>query len=206
MDQALDHFKSADPVMYVLLKNAIESSTKPLKMPNKSASGKYIEEIFSSIVSQQLSVKAAATIWQRFVDLVKNPGDPKSILQHDFDQLRSVGLSGQKIKYITGIADDIISGRVTIDHLDELSDQEVIDELVKFKGVGVWTAEMFLIFCLARKDVFSVLDLGLRNAVTRAYYLPSTSSEEILRISSAWSPYRSYASLALWHSLDNKPN
>jgi DNA-3-methyladenine glycosylase II len=197
-----------DPTMLNLIQAALNDPSSPLTLPTKSPTSKYLEELLCSITSQQLSVKAAATIWKRFQELVGHDYAPENILKFTPEQLRFVGLSGQKSKYILGICEDLLSGRVDITNLDELADQEVVSELVKLKGVGVWTAEMFLIGTLARPDVFSVLDLGLRNAVSKAYSTPEkpinpSDHTTILTLSQTWSPHRSLASLALWHSLDN---
>lgn len=162
----------------------------------------YARELFASIVSQQLSTKVADIIWNRFSELVKNPEDPKIVKKFTVEQLRSIGLSNQKASYILAIANGVTDGTVKLDHLDELDDESIINELVQLKGVGRWTAEMFLIFTLARPDVFSVGDLGLRNAVNKLYEKELTVSD-ISELSQAWSPYRSLVSLALWHSLDN---
>lgn len=162
----------------------------------------YARELFASIVSQQLSTKVADIIWGRFVDLVKVPEDPKVVKKFSVEQLRTVGLSNSKANYILAIANGVTDGTVLLDHLDSLDDEAIIAELVQLKGVGRWTAEMFLIFTLARPDVFSVGDLGLRNAANR-FFDKKLKPEKLLKLSEAWSPHRSAVSLALWHSLDN---
>lgn len=161
----------------------------------------YARELFASIVSQQLSTKVADIIWGRFADLVKTPEDPKVVKKFSVEQLRSVGLSNSKANYILAIANGVTDGTVLLDHLDNLDDETVITELTQLKGVGRWTAEMFLIFTLARPDVFSVGDLGLRNAADKLFNKKLTHSE-LLEFSEAWSPHRSAVSLALWYSLD----
>lgn len=162
----------------------------------------YARELFASIVSQQLSTKVADVIWKRFAELVKNPEDPTIVKKFSVAQLRSVGLSNQKASYILAIATGVTDGTVLLDHLDSLDDEAVIAELIQLKGVGRWTAEMFLLFTLARPDVFSVGDLGLRNAADE-FFNKKLSPTELLKLSEAWSPHRSAVSLALWHSLDN---
>jgi DNA-3-methyladenine glycosylase II len=197
---ALSYFKSHDPVMFGLLGKYVDSMTLSVaKRPSE-----YAHELYCSIVSQQLSVKAAATIWKRFVELVGSPGDTARVLAHTIEDYRAIGLSRQKASYILSIAELICNGAVKLDHLHELSNEGVIKELVKIKGVGVWTAEMFLMFTLARSDVFSIGDLGLRNAVTKHYGIDKKDHGAMLELSQKWSPHRTLASLTLWRSLDNK--
>ena len=174
-------------------------------VPKKAATHAYAFHLYSSIISQQISVKAAEAILQRFIALVGDPHDAASVLTHSIEDYRAIGLSRQKASYITSIAELTSNGTVQLDHLDSLSDEEVIAELCLIKGVGRWTAEMFLLFTLGRPDVFSAGDLGLQNAVRKMRANPILTKEEILEQSTAWSPYRSTASLLLWHSLDNKP-
>lgn len=170
----------------------------------------YYQELVESIVSQQLSVKAAATILKRFVDLF--PGDsfpsPEDILSKDIDELRSVGLSRQKGSYIQDLALKVTEGTVRFDHLDTLSNDEIVTELTQIKGVGVWTVHMFLMFCMGRLDVLPVGDLGIKNGIQKLYGLEvSPTPEDITRIAreNNWHPYESAASWYVWHSLDNKP-
>ncbi len=196
--QAINYFEISDPNVAQIIRNF--SKTK--RVIKKSTPDMYARELFASIVSQQLSTKVADIIWNRFSELVKNPEDPKIVKKFTVEQLRSIGLSNQKASYILAIANGVTDGTVKLDHLDELDDESIINELVQLKGVGRWTAEMFLIFTLARPDVFSVGDLGLRNAVNKLYEKELTVSD-ISELSQAWSPYRSLVSLALWHSLDN---
>lgn len=163
----------------------------------------YARELFASIVSQQLSTKVADIIWERFTNLVKTPGNPKAVKKFSIEQLRAVGLSNSKAGYILAIAHGVTDGTVRLEHLDDLDDEKIITELTQLKGIGRWTAEMFLIFTLARPDVFSIGDLGLRNA-TNKFFERDLDQAEILELSQAWSPHRSAVSLALWRSLDSK--
>lgn len=181
------------------------ASLGTIDLPEKINPTEYAFHLYSSIISQQLSVKAAEKILDRFISLVGDPHDTSAILDLSPDELRAVGLSYQKAGYIQSIAENIANKTVRIEHLDELSDELVIESLTKIKGVGKWTAEMFLIFTLGRSDVFSIGDLGLLRAVQRLYNVPDLTKEELLEKSLGWSPYRSIVSLALWHSLDNKP-
>jgi len=184
----------------------IASGAKPTFTPHKN----YYQELVESIVSQQLSVKAAATILKRFVDLF--PGDgfpsPDQILQVDIEQLRGVGLSRQKASYIQDLALKVIDGTVKFNHLDALTNDEVIAELIQIKGVGVWTIHMFLMFCMGRLDVLPVGDLGIKNGIRKLYnldHLPTPDEITEIAKKNNWHPYESIASWYVWHSLDNKP-
>jgi DNA-3-methyladenine glycosylase II len=199
-EKAKAFFRQADPVLF-----AYSKKVPTLAIPRKATPSSYAFHLYSSIISQQISVKAADAILQRFLSLVGDPHDPACVLAHDIEDFRTIGLSRQKASYIRSIAELTQNGTVRIDHLDDLSDKEVVAELVKIKGVGQWTAEMFLMFTLARPDVFSVGDLGLLNAAKRFYNTPNMTKEELLRRSETWSPHRTIAALLLWHSLDNKP-
>jgi len=162
-----------------------------------------MRELIEHIVSQQLSVKAADTIFTRFVALFPNKKfpSPKQILAMEDEKIRSAGLSFSKINYIKSVANAFISDLIDIEKIRKQSDEEVIAELIQIKGVGRWTAEMILIFTLKRPDVFSIGDLGLRNAITNLYGV--TDRNEMLRLAETWSPHRSTACWYLWRSLEN---
>lgn len=202
LKQAADHLAQVDPALTTIIK------TFPL--PKIEPHKNYYQELVDSIVSQQLSVKAAATIMKRFVDLF--PGDgfpaPDQILVKDIEELRAVGLSRQKASYIQDLAAKVLDGSVKFNHLDALSNDEVITELTQIKGVGVWTAHMFLLFCMGRLDVLPTGDLGIKNGIQRLYNLKtSPTPEEIEKIAKKnnWHPYESVASWYVWKSLDNEP-
>jgi DNA-3-methyladenine glycosylase II len=201
IQQGADHLAHVDPI----LKKVINDAPLPGIAPHK----KYYQKLVESIISQQLSVKAADTISKRFVALF--PGDfptPEEILEQDIELFRSVGLSRQKASYIRDLAEKVINGTVKFDHLDTLSNQEVIDELVQVKGVGVWTVHMFLMFCMGRLDVLPTGDLGIRNGIQKLYGLserPLDAEIEAIARQNNWHPYESLASWYIWHSLDNKP-
>jgi DNA-3-methyladenine glycosylase II len=178
----------------------------PSITPNKN----YYQELVGSIISQQLSVKAAATIFKRFLALF--PGDefptPGQILEKNIEELRSVGLSRQKGTYIQDLAVKVLEETVRFNHLDALSNEDVIAELTKIKGVGVWTVHMFLIFCMGRLDVLPTGDLGIKNGMYSLYNLkekPTPEEMEVIAELHKWHPYESVASWYIWHSLDNKP-
>lgn len=197
---AKKYFQASDPEIAALISEYLASKPTALQ---KAKPEFYARELFESIVSQQLSTKVAKVIWQRFSDLVKRPDDPNQVKKFSIEQLRSVGLSNQKASYILAIATGVTDGTVHLNHLDELDDESVIEELIQLKGIGRWTAEMFLLFTLTRPDVFAAGDLGLKTAINRLKGR-ELSLADILEISQKWSPHRSAVSLALWYSLDNK--
>ncbi|EKD52602.1 MAG: HhH-GPD [uncultured bacterium] len=172
----------------------------------RGMSADLFRDLLESIIGQQLSVKAADTIIQCFMNLFPDPKNirPEDILGQDDGALRSVGLSRQKISYLRSLSEFIVSEKLILDALIDLPDELVITHLTMVKGIGRWTAEMMLIFSLGREDVFSVGDLGLRTAVSRLYGVDREDKTKIEEISRIWSPYRSLASLYLWKSLDNK--
>lgn len=164
----------------------------------------HLTALLGSIVSQQLSTKAAATIFGRFVALF--PGEsvlsPAAIVALDDQALRSVGLSGQKVRYVRDLCGRIIDGRLQLDEIEGLDDEAVIQRLTEVKGFGRWTAEMFLMFRLHRPDVLPVDDLGIVNAVQRLYTLRKRpDAKKLYKLGEAWRPYRSVASWYLWQSL-----
>jgi DNA-3-methyladenine glycosylase II len=196
-----DHLASVDPI----LASVISRAPLPAFSPHKN----YYQELVESIVSQQLSVKAAASILKRFKELfVADFPSPDDILTKDIETYRSVGLSRQKASYIRDLAEKVLDSTVKFDHLDSLSNQEVIEELIQIKGVGLWTVHMFLMFCMGRFDVLPTGDLGIRNGIQKLYELkerPGDVDIEKIAKKNKWHPYETIASWYIWHSLDNKP-
>ena len=165
-------------------------------------SKRLLEELVESIISQQLSNKAADTIYNRFLALFGNKFPSiKQILDIDIEKLRSAGMSYSKANYVKNIANAFKQGELVIEKIVKMSDEEVIKELTKIKGIGKWTAEMTLIFTLKREDIFSIGDAGLKRAIKNLYNL--VDEKEILKLSEKWKPKRSYASWYLWRSLEN---
>lgn len=199
--KAATHLAAKDPILAAIIKD----SPLPGFTPHK----KYYQELVESIISQQLSIKAAATILKRFRELFSEDFPlPEDILSTDIETLRSVGLSRQKASYIKDLAARVLDGSVQFSHLDSLSNQEVIDELIQIKGVGVWTVHMFMMFCMGRLDVLPTGDLGIKNGIYKLYDLPekpSVEDIEMVALNNNWHPYESIASWYVWHSLDNKP-
>jgi len=199
---AADYLAKTDPQLAPIIARA----GTPSIVPNKQ----YYQALVESIISQQLSVKAAATIQKRFLDLF--PGEdfptPGMILEKDIEELRSVGLSRQKGTYIQDLAVKVLEETVRFNHLDALSNEDVIAELTKIKGVGVWTVHMFLMFCMGRLDVLPTGDLGIKNGMYALYRLeekPTPDEMTALAKKNKWHPYETVASWYIWHSLDNKP-
>jgi DNA-3-methyladenine glycosylase II len=161
------------------------------------------EALCMTIASQQLSVKAAATIFGRFCDLFPDRRPtPEHVMTLTGDQIRAVGFSRPKVTFIQDLAAHVLDGRLDLKGLKKHPDDEVMRQLVAVKGIGRWTAEIFLMFRLGRPDIFPTDDLGLMNAVHRAYGLRKRPDAKRLRkMSEAWKPYRSVASWYLWQSL-----
>ena len=161
-----------------------------------------------AIAGQQLSVKAAQAIWRKLVARYdgRTP-TPEEILADDPEELRAAaGFSRAKVAYLRSLAEHVVSGELELDRLDELGDAEVIRELTAVKGIGEWSAHMFLMFTLHRPDVLAPGDLGIRNAVRDAYGLAAVPKPgELEAIAEPWRPYRTRACLYLWRSLDNEP-
>ena len=164
------------------------------------------QALVHAIVSQQLSTKAAATIAGRFDALYGGVPTPEQVAATPDATLRAVGLSGQKVKYVRDLTRQIADGSLPLHKLDAMHDEDVITALTQVKGIGRWTAEMFLMFRLHRPDVLPVGDLGIVNAVKKAYRLRQPPSPaRLVRLGEAWRPYRSVACWYLWASLDNAP-
>ena len=163
----------------------------------------------SSIMSQQLSTKVADVINKRFLKLfnTKTP-TPEMILSIPFDTFRAIGMSNAKTNYVQNVAKFAIEFGMDHKKLHKMSNDEVIEYLTRIKGVGRWTTEMLLMFTLGREDVFAIDDLGIQNAMIKLYNLDRSDKkkfkDDLLRISQKWSPYRTYACIHLWRSLDKK--
>lgn len=196
----LRHFEENDPVLHAAAKMHGISELGGIEAE------RFYERLCRAIVGQQLSVKAAATIWGRFEELLGEAGlHPEVVLELAHDEMRGVGLSNAKARYVHGLADAVVNKEIELEKLVEMENEAVVSELIKLKGIGQWTAEMFLMFTLGREDVFSVGDLGLRRAMEKLYGLENPSDGELVRMAEKWSPYRTYACKVLWDSLDNVP-
>lgn len=183
-----------------ILGNLIHTNGSIRHLPHHN----YFEALCESIISQQLSVKASDTLYRRFRDATAL--DPARILALDEATQKMIGLSGQKARYLHDLAEHFVRDASVFDHLDTLGDDAVILELTEVKGIGVWTAQMFLMFTLARPDVFAPDDLGLLNAITKVYKLSARPTRQAaLTLAEKWAPYRSTACFHLWRALDNTP-
>jgi DNA-3-methyladenine glycosylase II len=197
MRKAVIHLKKCDPVL-----RAIIERVGPCRMEFGLPEFCSLAE---AIVYQQLNGKAAVTIFKRFAALAGEPLTPEGILQLSDQQLRSVGLSKQKSAYLKDLAAKTVAGLLDFSRLRALTDDEVIQHLTQVKGVGIWTAHMFLIFSLRRPDVLPTGDYGVQVAMRKHYKkrkLPKPKDME--KIAKAWAPYRSVACWYLWRSLDIK--
>jgi DNA-3-methyladenine glycosylase II len=163
--------------------------------------------LLRSVIGQQLSVKAAATIYDRVLALFGGGTPaPQELLDAEPQTLRDAGLSWRKVEYVRDLAGHVLSGELEVDRLDQLPDDEVVGEITAVRGFGVWSAQMFLLFHLGRRDVLPTGDLGIRNAVRAAYSLEEPPAPaELERIAEPWRPHRSLACVYLWESLANEP-
>ena len=157
-------------------------------------------DLVEIITGQQLSMKAADTIFKRFLALFSTKPKPEDILKIPIDKLRSIGLSNSKSRYVHNIASAIVDSSLPLDRLDKMTGDEVKKELIKIKGIGPWSAEMFLMFSLKRPDVFSVGDLGLRTAIEKLYGIKRDNLKQIEKLAETWRPHRTLACRLLWSS------
>jgi DNA-3-methyladenine glycosylase II len=212
MRKAVTHLKKSDPVM-----RAIIERIGPCRM---RFSPPEFHSLAEAIVYQQLNGKAAATIFQRFAALAGEPLTPEGILKVSDEQMRSAGLSKQKSAYLKDLAAKTSSGLLDFARLPDLPDAEVVEHLTQVKGIGVWTAQMFLMFTLKRENVLPIGDFGVRMAMYKHYLevakksaaakksrkrkIKLPSPEQMEKIAKRWEPYRSVACWYLWQSLDTK--
>ena len=201
LKKAADHLAKNDPKLAPI----IASAGLPTFMPHDN----YYASLIGSIISQQLSVKAADTIEKRFLALFETDlPQPDEILAKSIDELRSAGLSNAKANYIRDLAQHIQDGKLEFSRFKNLNNEEIIAEITAVNGIGVWTAHMFLMFCMGRLDVLAVGDLGIRNGVKALYKLkemPSPQDVEKIAKKNNWHPYETAACWYIWHSLDNAP-
>jgi DNA-3-methyladenine glycosylase II len=206
--KARKQLAASDPTMAALIERLgkIDLATRLARRKEERPNDAY-GALLRAIVGQQLSTKAARTIYGRILDLFDgSTPSPEQLLEAEESDLRAAGLSGRKVEYIRDLASHVIEGELELERLDQLEDAEVIEEIVAVRGLGVWTAEMFLMFHLERPDVLSGGDLGIRKAVQIEYELEEMPAPaKVLEIGEPWRPHRSLASLYLWESLANAP-
>jgi DNA-3-methyladenine glycosylase II len=196
---AITHLKSVDPTLATIIDLVGACRLEPRR------TGTHYDALVRSIVFQQLSGKAASTIHRRFCEIYpgKRPRAEHVLATRD-EALRAAGLSRQKIGYLRDLSARVADRSLPLAHLGRLSDDAIIDHLVQVKGIGRWTVQMFLMFRLGRPDVLPELDLGVQNAIQRAYGLKKRPTpKDVLRIGEKWRPYASIASWYLWRSLEN---
>jgi DNA-3-methyladenine glycosylase II len=197
MQEALQHLKKSDPVLAAIIQRVGEYRIQ-FREPN-------FESLVRSIVYQQLSGKVASVIYGRLAAAVNGRMEPEEVLKLRPDRMRRLGLSKQKTAYIRDLARHARDRRVSFEELPALADTEVIERLTQVKGVGVWTVQMFLIFALRRTDVLPTGDLGVRNAIRKAYGLTELPTPgEMEAMARKWRPYCSIASWYLWRSLEGE--
>lgn len=200
--EAADHLCQHDKVLAPIIERVGPCTIRPHT--------DYFWELVDSIISQQLSVKAARSIEQRFQALFDSEVPaPEQILQKSVDELRAVGLSRPKATYIRDLAQHIVDDKLTFDEFPAMPNEVIIRELTDVKGIGEWTAHMFLMFCLARTNVLPVGDLGIRNGIRQLYgFSQLPSPQEIIDLADKkhWQPYESIASWYVWQHLDNTPS
>jgi DNA-3-methyladenine glycosylase II len=199
-----EHLRAADPVLREIIDRY---GADGLQERREGGQREHYGALVRATVGQQLSTKAAAAIYRRLVDRFggREP-TPAEILADDPEELRAVGLSRAKVVYLRSLAEHVIDGSLELDRLDSLSDEEVISELTAIKGIGRWSAHVFLMFHLGRPDILPVGDLGIRKAMMVAYGLDAMPLPAAMEeIAEPWRPYRSLASRYLWRSLNNEP-
>jgi DNA-3-methyladenine glycosylase II len=199
------HLSRVDPVLARLIE---EGGPLPAEIDRRGRPEDPYGVLMRAIAGQQLSVQAAASIWRKLLDRFGgHVPTPEQILADDPDELRvACGFSRAKVAYLRSLAEHVRSGELELDRLPEMPDGEVSRELTAVKGVGEWTAHMFLIFTLGRPDVLPTGDLGVRNAAMRAYGLDRPPlPAELTALAEPWRPHRTRACLYLWRSLDNEP-
>ncbi len=207
LTKAQQALAASDPVMAKIVKRIGPMSIAERRRRRGQGPDDAYGALLRAVVGQQLSTKAARTIYERVIALFggEDPS-PQALLDVDETGLRGAGLSGRKVEYLRDLAAHVLSGELELDRLDKLSDEEVIDEVTAVRGLGRWTAEMFLMFHLGRKDVISGGDLGIRKAIQIEYGLEGMPApEEVVERAEAWSPNRTLASVYLWETLAATP-
>lgn len=192
------HFQRADNVLYRALERIGEPEITKTRVPKE-----YFPALCREIIAQQLSGRVGDVIFERFKKLLLGGRiTPRTVSTLAKEDLRSTGMSNAKADFIKDLAEKVKLGELNLKKLADLEDEEVITELTKVKGIGRWTAEMFLMFCLGREDVFSHGDQGLKSAIKKLYNLKNPTHEEVETIVCKWSPYRTYACRILWKTID----
>ena len=200
---ALRHFKRIDPHFYASTK--AHHPSLPARLSEKRTRYGLFDSLISTVISQQLGIAAADTIYARVKKACGGKLTPESVLKTRDQTYRTAGLSGAKTKTLKAIASAVHKGELDLLQLKRISEEEAAEKLMSIWGLGPWSVEMFMMFALGRSDVFSAGDLGLVRAMETIYGLPKNSPrEQLIAIAKRWSPYRTYACLLLWRSRDTK--
>jgi DNA-3-methyladenine glycosylase II len=200
---ALKHFKKVDPRFHSATKT--HHTSLPMQLVGKRTNAALFESLVSTVISQQLGIAAADTIFARVKKACGGRLTPRSILRTRVPTFRKAGLSGAKTKTLKAIATAVKNKSLNLLSLNDLSEAEAAEKLMQIWGLGPWSVEMFMMFALGRPDVFSAGDLGLIRAMETIYKLPKGAPrEELTAIAKKWSPHRTYASLLLWRTRDKK--
>ena len=200
------------PIFWQKAKKALSAKDKKLSKIIESYPNDFLfsksDPFFTlarSIVGQQISVKAAQSVWDRLEIKIKKI-KPEIILKTHSSTLKSVGLSRQKVKYLKNLANAFIEKKIKINLWDKMNDEEIVQDLIQIKGIGRWTVEMFMIFNLCRSDIFPLDDIGMIKGLCKLYKISyPTERDKIIKIGKKWKPYRSVATWYLWRSLDPIP-
>ncbi|HSX39949.1 MAG TPA: hypothetical protein VLI92_05160 [Candidatus Saccharimonadales bacterium] len=198
----LKHFKDNDAIIYNYMQNL--DFVEWMKPIHTQKSKGYFAALCRAIAGQQLSGKAANAIYLRFEKLLKDNVTADRILKLTDQQLRDVGMSWAKVRSIKDLAQRVKNKELNLDQIDSQNDVEVVTTLTMVKGIGPWTAEMFLMFTLNRENVFSFKDLGLKKGIEKVYKTKDPSIKKIEKIIKKWEPYKSFGSIALWNSLESQ--
>jgi len=195
--EAAKHFRKTDKILYNLMQKV-----GPIEVIKPRSPDVYFQSLCREIVGQQLNGKVARVIFDRFTKLFPEQNiTPERTLKIPDTKIRAAGMAWSKVEAIRDLAKNVVEGEVNLKSLKDLDDEQVMNELVKVKGIGPWTAQMFLMFTLGREDVFSNKDLGLQKAIRKLYKVEPTP-EKLEMITRKWSPYKTYASRVLWKSQD----
>ena len=195
--EAVFYLSDNDPIMKNIINNHNEDYLQSRDDP--------FNALCRTIIGQQISVKAAASIWNKFATGTKNI-NPKNVIKYGNNNIRKCGISNKKVEYIIGLSNFFIENPDSVNLWKKMDDKSIIKELCQLKGIGPWSAEMFLMFCLLRPDVLPLGDLGLRRAVGKNYLNTfDPTYEEVEKIAKKWIPYRSAATWFLWKSIDPIP-
>lgn len=199
IENGIIHIKNMDKKLAVIIDRSEKCSLKPKR--------NYYEMLLRSIIQQQLSISAAASIYKKFLTHFENKPLPEKIINTSHEVLRGLGLSNAKAKYIKDLSEKILCGEIKLNGIGKKHDEEIIEILTRVKGIGEWTVHMFLIFTLGRLNVLPVGDLGLKRAIMNVYKLKNVPNEKKIKMISkqnCWEPYNSIACWYLWMSLELK--